>query len=158
MYEEILAEARRTTEAAVRESRDRVDLAVRRSEAADRRAAEATRAMGDRWVGRINAMLRRASDATDDRRTELSLGADDGPAHDELAEDDELPSLSAPTASADSASPPTYGRHALPDEPAPLDELPLPKEPALPDEPAGPLWPSEIDAEDYAVDSWLEGR
>ena len=54
-----MAAARRSSEAAVRESQERVDMAVSRAAAADRAATEATKAIGERWANRINAMRRR---------------------------------------------------------------------------------------------------
>src|SRR6266567_4271021 len=93
MYEDIVAAARRSTEAAVRESQERVDLAVSRSEQADRTANEATKAIGDRWVSRINAMRRRADEQAKNKNSpELRFDTDD--AHDPV-EGDDLVSLSA---------------------------------------------------------------
>ena len=90
MYEDIVAAARQSTEAAVRESQERVDLAVNRSQSADRAAAEATKAVGERWVNRINAMRRRAADAKNS--PEHRFGSEE--TH-ETADNDELVSLSA---------------------------------------------------------------
>src|SRR6266566_8024899 len=90
MYEDIVASARRASEAAVRESQERVDLAATRSAAADRQATEATKAVGERWASRINAMRRRAQDRK--ATPEMRFGQDDSP-----TDGDELVSLSAVT-------------------------------------------------------------
>jgi hypothetical protein len=101
VYEDIVARARLTTEAALRESRERVDLAVNRSEQADRKATDASKAVGERWSNRINAMRRRASDrATGQRATEMRFGHEDDPHPNDSAEGDELVSLVETTPSA----------------------------------------------------------
>lgn len=109
MYEEILTEARRTTDAALRESQERVDLAVSRSRDADKKAVEGTKAVGDRWTSRINAMRRRAFDRTGvggRKGTEMSFGQDDGQ---HAQGGDELVSLTDPPVPA-----PGQPRHGAP--------------------------------------------
>lgn len=137
MYEDLVAAAQRSSEAAVRESQERVDLAVGRAEAADKQATEASKAIGERWTNRINAMRRRAADRAQSKSTEMNFGHEDGPQPADKPEHDELVSLTeqstAPAAAqtptqvtvpagAEAETPPfglpaqpppdTYGRHA----------------------------------------------
>lgn len=129
MYEEIVAAARRSSEAAVQESQERVNLAVAKTEAADKKAAEASKSVGERWTNRINAMRRRAAERTGpggEKSTEMRFGHEDGPHPNDQVEDDELVSLSdAPAVAPGDRTPAfgipeqeiqqpaaTYGRHA----------------------------------------------
>jgi hypothetical protein len=113
-YDEIVADARRTTEAAVHESQERVDLAVRRGEQADRDAAEASKAVGTRWANRITAMRRRTADRA--HATELTLGHEDGPhPHDATAADD-LTTLTDPSVANDPTPPLGISGQLLDDE------------------------------------------
>src|ERR1700743_1726046 len=93
MYEDIVAEVRRATEGAVREGQERVELAAQRSEQADREASDASKAMGERWSNRINAMRRRAA-GRDKATTEMAFGPEEG--HHHAEGDDELVSLEEP--------------------------------------------------------------
>lgn len=93
-YDEMVAGVRRTTEAAVHESQERVDLAVRRGEQADRDATEASKAVATRWANRITAMRRRAADRA--QATELTLGHEEGPHPHDHTEADDLVSLTDP--------------------------------------------------------------
>jgi hypothetical protein len=186
MYEEIVAEARRTSEAAVQESQERVALATTRTEEADRKATEATKAVGDRWTNRIAAMRRRAAErATGRGTTEMTFGHEDGPHPSDHAEGDELVSFTEPTApsAADTDRTPPFGvpeeliqqqppvphgRHAS--DPEAVRFLPPPPEeenrpaafpPPTPRRTAPPSRrprPREDDDEDYSGQSWLQGR
>ncbi|HEX4722261.1 MAG TPA: hypothetical protein VH333_07085 [Pseudonocardiaceae bacterium] len=175
MYEDIVAAARQSTEAAVRESQERIDLAVNRSQEADRTAADATKAVSERWVNRINAMRRRAAQAKDS--PEHRFGPDS--AH-ETPDDDELVSLSAAppadprapafgvpdemVAAQDAAPQPTRA----PDESSswfnsaityPDDEqqvTPSPPAPRRQPPPRRPR-PATDDDDDYSGQSWLQG-
>ncbi|HEX5405870.1 MAG TPA: hypothetical protein VFX16_26640 [Pseudonocardiaceae bacterium] len=181
MYEDIVAEARRTSEAAVRESQERVNLAVTRTEEADKQASEASKSFGERWSNRINAMRRRAADRA--KSTEMSFGHEDGPHPNDRPDGDELVSLVEPTtpAAADDRTPPfgvpqeliqqqvqpTYGRHAS--DPASdrfmsaigpeveEDHRP-PQPPRRPQPPARRARSHDDDDDDYSGQSWLEGR
>ena len=170
MYEDIVAEVRRATEGAVRESQERVELAAQRSEQADREASQASKAIGERWSNRINAMRRRAADR-DKAGTEMAFGPEEG--HHQAEGDDELVSLEEPTKPpVDDRTPafglpvelihqqPTTGRHATPD-PAAARFLPQ-----YEDTPPPPRWPTQStsprrarphddDDEDYSSQSWL---
>jgi hypothetical protein len=108
MYEDIVEQARRSSEAAVAESQERVNLAVTKTEEADRKATEASKSFGERWSNRINAMRRRAADRA--KSTEMSFGHEDGPHPDDKSDGDELISLTEPTtpAAADEQTP-AYG-------------------------------------------------
>lgn len=164
MYEDVVGQVRRGTEAALRESQARVDLAVRRTEEADRRAAEAGSSVGARWASRVKALRRRVT-----RSNELRLGPEE-------QTEDELVTLFDPAGprpgidpGADVATPPfglpeeladeaTYGRHAAPDfGPQPVAPEPVqwptaewPSEPPPP-----PRQPPTWDDEDYSNQSWL---
>jgi hypothetical protein len=177
MYEDIVAEAKRTSEAAVQESQERVNLAVTRTEEADRKATEASKSFGERWSNRINAMRRRAADR--EKSTEMTFGHEDGAHPSEKPEDDELVSLTEPTtpAAADTDQTPafglpqqpdpavTYGRHAS--DPAAARFLPEPT-PEVADRPQPPprrtAPPSrrprsqDEDDDDFSGQSWLQGR
>lgn len=133
-YDDVVADARRTTEAAVHESQERVDLAVRRGERADRDATEASTAVGTRWANRITAMRRRTADR--DQSTELSLGHEDGPHPNDHTEADDLTSLTDPVA--DVRTPPLGISGDLLEASAP------------------PRYPT--DDEDYSARSWLRDR
>jgi hypothetical protein len=170
MYEDIVAEVRRTTEGAVRESQERVDLAGQRAEQADRQAADASKTIGERWSNRINAMRRRAADR-EKAATEMTFGGEE--AHHQAEGDDELVSLEEPTkpAAADDRTPafgmpeeliqqaPTTGRHASPD-PEAARFLPQFEDPEPPRWPTTPpvtrrARPPVDDDEDYSSQSWL---
>jgi hypothetical protein len=185
MYEEIVAAAKRSTEAAVQESDERVQLAVGKSEAADKKAAEASKAVGERWTNRINAMRRRAAERTGpggEKSTEMRFGHEDGPHPNDQVEGDELVSLSdAPAAAQDDRTPAfglpeqeiqqqvaaTYGRHAS--DPAAARFYPDPAEaeepvafqppPARRQPPPTPRRARRTDDEDddYSGQSWLQG-
>jgi hypothetical protein len=152
MYEDIVAAARRSSEAAVRESQERVDMAVTKSADADRQATEATKAVGERWVNRINAMRRRAQE----RKTpEMRFGHDDPP-----TDGDELVSLSeAETPDPAKQAAPFGMPEGLvePVQPAPRPSWFMP-----PDEDQGPpvvrRQPRHRvdDDEDYSSQSWLQ--
>jgi hypothetical protein len=185
MYEEIVAAARRTTESAVRESQERVELAVSKSESADKKAAEASKAVGERWTNRISAMRRRAAERTGPggaKSTEMRFGHEDGPHPNDSVEGDELVSLSdEPAAAPDDRTPPfgvpeeqaqqpaaTYGRHAS-DQSAnrfysafgsdAADEPPaFTPPPARRQPPPARRSRSTDDDDDYSGQSWLEGR
>jgi hypothetical protein len=94
-YDDLVADVRRQTEAAVRESRERVELAGRRAEQADRQASEASDSVGTRWANRVAAMRRRAADRADG--PELNLGHEDGPHPNDHTEADDLVTLNDPT-------------------------------------------------------------
>jgi hypothetical protein len=162
MYEDIVATARRSSEAAVRESQERVDLAVTKSAEADRQATEATKAVGERWVNRINALRRRAHD----RRTEpeMRFGHDDPP-----TDGDELVALSDAAVPDDAASfgvPEDLVEHAQPvprpPDPGaswfmPVEEEQPPPPPSLP--PVRRQARHRIDDDDdYSSQSWLQER
>ncbi|HEX5119673.1 MAG TPA: hypothetical protein VFW65_31175 [Pseudonocardiaceae bacterium] len=134
-YDDVVADVRRTTEAAVHESQERVDQAVRRGEQADRDAAEASKAVGTRWANRITAMRRRTADR--DQSTELTLGHEDGPHPNDHTEADDLTSL---TESVTDVRTPPLGISG--------DLL----EPVTPP----PQYPT--DDEDYSARSWLRDR
>jgi hypothetical protein len=172
MYEDIVAEVRRTTEGAVRESQERVDLAGQRSAQADKDATEATKAVGERWTNRINAMRRRVADR-EKAATEIAFGPEDG--HHQAEGDDELVALAEPAAKAADDETPAFGipedlinqqptgRHATPD-PEAARFLPAQEDP-----PAATRWPTpptapanrrtrprEDEDEDYSSQSWLQ--
>ncbi len=175
MYEDIVAEVRRATEGAVRESQERVELAAQRSEQADRDANEASKALGERWSNRINAMRRRAADR-DKAATEMAFGPEEGHHHADAEGDDELVSLEEPTKPAADDRTPAFGmpeelihqeaatgRHATPDPQAArflpqFDEEPTP--PRRPSAPTAPrrARPRDDDDEDNSSQSWLRDR
>ncbi|HYS39906.1 MAG TPA: hypothetical protein VEO01_30195 [Pseudonocardiaceae bacterium] len=153
MYEDIVAAARRSSEAAVRESQERVDMATTKSAEADRQATEATKAVGERWVNRINAMRRRAQDRK--ATPEMRFGQDDPP-----TDGDELVSLSeAKTADPDAQTPP-FGMPE--DQVAPVQPAPRPSWFMPPDEDQAPpvvrRQPRHRvdDDDDYSSQSWLQ--
>lgn len=170
MYEEIVAAARQSSETAVRESQERVEMAVSRSAAADRTATDATKAFGDRWVNRINAMRRRAAEAK--KPPEHQFGHEDETQPQESAEP-ELTSLTEPS----SAEPPPVGGPAEgvretpgPREPDPNsawfntalnfedDDRPTPAPPQPPRrQPQRRPQPTVDDDDDYSGQSWLQG-
>lgn len=186
MYEEIVAQVRRTSEAAVRESQERVDLATSKSEQADKQANEASKAVGERWTNRINAMRRRAADRTKGQAgTEMRFGHEDGPHPNDTSEGDELVSLVDTTPSAAAQAAPQFGiPEELAQQPAPTFARPPSPEPARymqfgpeyeedhrtpPPPPAAPPTrraaapsrrprPRDDDDDDYSSQSWLEGR
>lgn len=145
-YDDIVAGVRRTTESAVRESQERVDLAARRGEQADRDAIQASQAAGTRWANRINAMRRRAADRV--QGTELTLGHEDGPHPHDHTEADDLVSLTEP-APVDDRTPPFGISGDLlagpPMQPPPPSIRPRP-----------PVY--DDDDEDYSDQSWLRDR
>ncbi|HEY0806464.1 MAG TPA: hypothetical protein VGD84_15430 [Pseudonocardiaceae bacterium] len=164
MYEDIVAAARQSSESAVRESQERVNLAMSRAAEADRKATEATKAIGDRWVNRINAMRRRAEDRAKD---ELRFDPDPTDGH-------ELVSLSASPADAET---PAYGipadlinQAATPPTPRPTDPnsawftsaIDVHEEehpPAAPPRRAARRRPHATDEDDdYSGQSWLQGQ
>jgi hypothetical protein len=172
MYEDIVAAARKSTEAAVRESQERVDLAVRKTAKADRQATEASKAVGDRWTNRVNAMRRRAHDReTAQKSPEMAFGQEDPNDH---TDNDELVSLSeAPPVDAT----PTFGipEELIRQQPAPTTPVWQPpadsarfippaeeaqRQPRRTPPPAPRRHrPSTDDDEDYSSQgSWLEGR
>lgn len=165
MYEDIVAAARNSSEAAVRESQERVDMAVSRAAAADRAATEATKAVGERWVNRINAMRRRAADRN--KPAEHQFGPEDDTQTSSNSTEPELTSLTEPSAV------------AAPEEP---DAPPVPRTPdpnsswfdtALTfedeDRPAAPPpqpprrqpqrrpQPTVDEDDDYSPQSWMQG-
>lgn len=152
-YDDIVANVRRTTEAAVNESQERVELAMRRGEQADREATEASQAFGTRWANRINAMRRRAAEQA--KSTELRLGHEEGPHPNDHTDADDLVSLTEP---------------APPRVPAPPDGPPPPDVPTPPygisgdlfDEPPctppAPPPPPVYEDEDYSNQTWLRDR
>lgn len=155
MYEDIVAAARRSSEAAVRESQERVDLAVTKSAQADRQATEATKAVGERWVNRINAMRRRAQDRK--ATPEMRFGHDDPP-----TDGDELVSVSeAPTPDPD-AQTPAFGipeglvEQAQP-APRPTWFVPADEDQAPPPVRRQPRHRVDDD-DDYSSQSWLQDR
>ncbi|HKN96979.1 MAG TPA: hypothetical protein VJX10_07685 [Pseudonocardiaceae bacterium] len=131
-YDDVVANVRRTTEAAARESQERVELAVRRSEQADREATEASRAVGTRWAARVNAMRRRAAERANP--TELNLGHEEGPHPHDHTDAEDLVSLTDP---ADDRTPPFGISGDLFDAPAPSRPEPM------------------DDEEDFSGRSWL---
>jgi hypothetical protein len=163
MYEDIVATARRTSETAVRESQERVDLATTRSAEADRQATEATKAVGERWVNRINAMRRRAQDRK--ATPEMRFGHDEHP-----TDGDELVSMTEPTTpeQTDTQTPP-FGipadlvEHAqsAPRQPDPGSSwfLPVEEDPVPPPPPVrrqtAPRHRIDDD-DDYSSQSWLQ--
>jgi hypothetical protein len=164
MYEDIVATARRASEAAVRESQERVDMAVTKSAEADRQATEATKAVGERWVNRINAMRRRAHDRN--ATPEMRFGHDEHP-----TDGDELVSMTEATTPdpADTQTPP-FGipddlvEHAqqVPRPPDPESSwfLPAEEDPVPPPPPvrrqSAPRHRIDDD-DDYSSQSWLQG-
>lgn len=184
MYEDIVARAAHTTEAAVRESQERVDLAVQRSQEAEKKAKEASKAVGERWTNRINAMRRRVADrdkATSS--TEMRFGPEDGTHPGDSADGDELISLTEPTApSAAPGGPPPFGmpEELVQQQPPAAVHRPPSQEPArfvadigthYEEEPAAPTFspptrraaaprrrPRDDEDDDYSGQSWLEGR
>lgn len=188
MYEDLVASVRQSTEAAVRESQERIDLAVDKSQQADRQAADATKNIGERWADRINAMRRRAADRAQGKSKEMDFGHEDGPHPADTTENDELVSLTdqptAPSAAlpsaalpgADDKTPPyglpqqvpdTYGRHAQQSDAErfmshlPPEENPEPRFTSPPTRRGAPPRrprPRVDDDDDYSGQSWLEGR
>lgn len=165
MYEDMVAAARRTTEAAVRESQERVDMAVSRSQEADKAATEATKSIGDRWVNRINAMRRRAADQARNP-AEHRFGPEDT-----ATEPDELTSLSAAPKHPDAFglpeehTPPPPAPPRQPDPGSswfntaiafPEEEQRRPEPPRRQPPPARPRR-TQDDDEDYTNQSWLQG-
>jgi hypothetical protein len=159
MYEDIVAAARRSSEAAVRESQERVDLATTKAADADRQATEATKAVGERWVNRINAMRRRAQDRK--ATPEMRFGHDEPP-----TDGDELVSVSDPTTPdpADAQTPP-FGipedliEHARPTQrqPDPGSSWFVPPEEVPPPVRRQPGPRHRIDEDDdYSSQSWLQ--
>jgi hypothetical protein len=163
MYEDIVATARRASETAVRESQERVDLATTRSAEADRQATEATKAVGERWVNRINAMRRRAQDRK--ATPEMRFGHDEPP-----TDGDELVSMTeATTPEPPDTQTPPFGlpadlvEHAQPaprpPEPGsswflPAEEDPVPPPPVR----RQPAPRHRIDDDDdFSSQSWLQG-
>lgn len=185
MYEDIVAQARRATEAAVAESRERVDMAVERSQEADKKANEATKAVGERWQNRINAMRRRAAEREKgDKSTEMRFGHEDGPHPNDGAEGDELVSLTETKPSSTSDGAPPFG---VPEELARQQQPQPPVAPSRPspeserfmsgvgatyeEEQPAPTFspptrrsppprrrPRDDEDDDYSGQSWLEGR
>jgi hypothetical protein len=176
MYEDIVAAARKSTEAAVRESQERVDLAVRKTAKADREATEASKAVGDRWTNRVNAMRRRAHDREAAQKSpEMAFGHEDGPHPNDHTDNDELVSLSEAPPPADAT--PAFG---IPEELIRQQPAPTPPVWQPPAESARFIPPTEEDQrqprrtpppaprrhrpptdddEDYSSQSsWLEGR
>jgi hypothetical protein len=175
MYEDIVAETRRATEAAVRESQERVSLATRSAAEADKNAAEASKSYGDRWANRINAMRRRAADRGKSSSAEMEFGHEDGPHPNDHGEADDLISLTDETApSAADAETPPFG---IPEEELPPyrrpqaspppgndwftpvvdDDPPAPAPPPRrPPQPQRRLRPMDDDDEDYSAQSWLQ--
>jgi len=152
MYEDIVAAARRSSEAAVRESQERVDMAVTKSADADRQATEATKAVGERWVNRINAMRRRAQER---KAPEMRFGHDDPP-----ADGDELVSLSEAETPDPAAQEAPFG---MPEDLVePVQPAPRPSWFMPPDEDQAPpvvrRQPRHRvdDDEDYSSQSWLQ--
>jgi hypothetical protein len=184
MYEDIVAAAKRTSEAAVQESQERVNLAVTKTEEADRKATEASKSFGERWSNRINAMRRRAADRA--KSTEMAFGHEDGPHPNDKADGDELVSLTEPTtpAAADDQTPAfglpqqeiqqqpaaaTYGRHASDPESARFmsaigpeveeDHRPQQPPPRRTPPPTRRARSRDDDDDDYSgQSSWLQGR
>jgi hypothetical protein len=184
MYEDLVAAAQRSSEAAVRESQERVDMAVNRSAEANRKASEATKSFGDRWANRINAMRRRAADRA--KSTEMNFGNEEGPHPNDHTDNDELVSLTEPTTTSSAApgpgpesestpplgiplqSPDSYGRHA---QQAESDRFmaefaPEPEEqqqqrftsPTRRGAPPRRARPTNDEDDDYSGESWLQGR
>lgn len=153
MYEDVVGQVRRSADAALRESQARVDLAVRRTEEADRRAAEAGRSVGTRWANRVAALRRRVT-----RSTELRLGPEE-------QTEDELVTLFdpviGPARDAATEAQATYGRHAAPDfgpQPEPPGPVGWPTTEWPAAEPTPPPPPRQVptwDDEDYSNQSWL---
>lgn len=182
MYEDVIAAAKNASEAAVRESQERVDLAVSRSDAANKQAEEATKAVGERWTNRVNAMRRRAADRN--KSTEMNFGHEEGLHPADHTENDDLVSLTEPTTVPASATPgpdpasdstppygipqpapDTYGRHAqqqpdadrfMPVEEQPEQRFSPPTRRGAP--PRRPTRPRDDEDDDYSGQSWLEGR
>ncbi|HEY3608999.1 MAG TPA: hypothetical protein VGL06_15965 [Pseudonocardiaceae bacterium] len=153
MYEDIVAAARRSSEAAVRESQERVDLATTKAAEADRQATEATKAVGERWVNRINAMRRRAQDRK--ATPEMRFGHDEPP-----TDGDELVSVSeVAVPDPDQRTPPFGTPEDLvePAQPAPRQSWFTPPDP----DPAPPVVRRQPrhrvdDDDDYSSQSWLQ--
>jgi hypothetical protein len=170
MYEDIVAAARRSTEAAVQDSQERVDLAMSKSAQADKQAAEATKALGERWVNRINAMRRRAAERREAKNPEMRFGHEDGPHPNDHTEDDELVALSDAPPVDPAARTPAFG---IPQEQiqrqltdrynpdaarfvAPIEEEQPPPPPRR-QPPARRARPRDDEDEDYSGTSWLQG-
>jgi hypothetical protein len=187
MYEDLVTAAQRTSEAAVRESQERVDLAVNRSEEADRKATEATRSIGERWSNRINAMRRRATDRA--TSTEMNFGHEEGPHPNDHTENDELVSLTESTTPSSvtpgatpgpesdrtpplgipQQSPESYGRHAqqtesghfmaeFAPEPENQQQARFAPPPSRRSAPPRRTRSAADEDDDYSGQSWLEGR
>jgi hypothetical protein len=178
LYEDIVARSQQATEAAVRESQERVNLAVDRAEQAQKKANEATKAIGERWANRINAMRRRAADR--DKATEMRFGPEDGPHPNDTAEGDELVSLTetkpsaAPNAPAFGApeeyaqQPPQqqpqyhqpspdaarFMQHFDEEEQQPAPTFSPPTRRAAPPR----RRPRDDEDDDYSSQSWMQGR
>lgn len=174
MYEDIVAAARRSTEAAVHESQERVDLAMNKSAQADKQAAEATKALGERWVSRINAMRRRAAERREAKNPEMRFGHEDGQHPGDHTENDELVSLSeAPPVDPAGDRTPAFGipqeqihqqLAARPDPNAarfipPVEDEQPPPPPIRRQPPPAPRRARHRDDEDddYSGTSWLQG-
>jgi hypothetical protein len=186
MYEHILTEASRSTDAALNEAKERSELAASRSQQADRQAKESTKAVGERWVNRINAMRRRAADAAEaahKKRNTLQFGPEDGHTEEPPGED-ELVSLVDPPAPGTTertpafgtpaqpepqpAQPAGYGRHSAEREPNRYvssfgefeDDQPVTPPPPVRRSSAPARRPrhEEVDDDDYSGQSWLQGR
>lgn len=184
MYEDIVARVQRTTDAAVRESRERVGLAVQRSQEAQQKAAEATKAVGERWTNRINAMRRRTAERDKaGKSTEMRFGHEDGPHPSDSAEGDELVSLTETTPSSTSDGAPPFGvpEELVRQQPQPQSPVPQPSQESArfmsdiganyeEDRPAPTFSPPtrrsppprrrrrDDEDDDYSGQSWLEGR
>jgi hypothetical protein len=187
MYEDIVEQAKRTSEAAVQESQERVNLAVTKTEEADRKATEASKSFGERWSNRINAMRRRAADRA--KSTEMTFGHEDGPHPNDKADGDELVSLTEPTTpaadgdrtpafglpqdliqqQAQQPDPAAYGRHTADPESARFmsaigpeaeeDHRPQQQPPRRTPPPARRPRSQDDDDDDYSgQSSWLQGR
>ena len=183
MYEDIVAQVQRTTEAAVQESRERVDLASQRSEEATKQAAAASKAASDRWTNRINAMRRRAGDRDRAAKsTEMRFGHEEGPHPADSTQGDELVSFTEQTTPSAAGQrpfgvpeelvaqqqqqPPVMHRPspesarfmagigAQEEEPPPAPTFSPPTRRSAPPR----RRPRDDDDDDYSGQSWLEGR
>ena len=165
VYEDIVAAARNSSEAAVRESQERVDMAVSRAAAADRAATEATKAIGERWVNRINAMRRRAADRN--KPAEHQFGPEDDPHAGSTATEPELTSLTEPSAVATPEEPEAPAARRDPDPNSSWfssaialedDDRPAPPPPQPPRrQPQRRPHPTVDEDDDYSPQSWMQG-
>ena len=162
VYEDIVAAARNSSEAAVRESQERVDMAVSRAAAADRAATEATKAIGERWVNRINAMRRRAADRN--KPSEHQFGPEDdtqtspNSTEPELTSLTEAPTVEAPQEPAAPRVPDTSSSWfdtalAFEDEDRPAPPPPQPPR----RQPQRRPQPTVDEDDDYSPQSWMQG-